>query len=224
MAVSSASFFGTLRTQIGASVRFSSTVRCGNRLNCWNTMPTSRRIASMFLRFAVSSMPSTMIWPFWCSSSRLMQRIAVDLPEPDGPQTTTRSPFLTVRLTFFSTWNSPYHLLTSRISMIGAPSFGAMAASDIPLKLLAALAFVETDFQPLAVSRHGEASDEIDRTEENVGFAGQTAPIRIDQRHLGRVHQVEQADDRDQRGVLEIADQIADQGRDRKSTRLNSSH
>jgi hypothetical protein len=31
---------------------------------------------------------STMIRPDWCSSSRLMQRIMVDLPEPDGPQTT----------------------------------------------------------------------------------------------------------------------------------------
>jgi hypothetical protein len=30
--------------------------------------------------------------PFWCSSSRLMQRISVDLPEPDGPQITMRSP------------------------------------------------------------------------------------------------------------------------------------
>ena len=37
-------------------------------------------------------MPSTMIAPFWCSSSRLMQRIIVDLPEPDGPQITMRSP------------------------------------------------------------------------------------------------------------------------------------
>ncbi len=39
---------GILRTQIGASVRFSSTVRCGNRLKCWNTMPTSRRTSSIF--------------------------------------------------------------------------------------------------------------------------------------------------------------------------------
>ena len=31
--------------------------------------------------------------PCWCSSSRLMQRISVDLPEPDGPQTTTFSPW-----------------------------------------------------------------------------------------------------------------------------------
>ena len=39
----------------------------------------------MFLTSLVSSMPSTMMWPFWCSSSRLMQRIMVDLPEPEGP-------------------------------------------------------------------------------------------------------------------------------------------
>jgi hypothetical protein len=48
-------------------------------------MPTSRRTSSIFFRSLVSSMPSTMILPFWCSSSRLMQRIIVDLPEPDGP-------------------------------------------------------------------------------------------------------------------------------------------
>ena len=55
-------------------------------------MPTSRRISSIFLRSSVSSMPSTMMRPCWCSSSRLMQRIIVDLPEPDGPQMTMRSP------------------------------------------------------------------------------------------------------------------------------------
>ena len=47
-----------------------------------------RRISSMRLRSFVSSMPSTMIRPFWCSSRRLMQRIIVDLPEPEGPQIT----------------------------------------------------------------------------------------------------------------------------------------
>ena len=92
MAVSSASRFGVLRTQIGARVQFSRMVRCGKRLKCWNTMPTSERTLSMFLRSEVSSTPSTMILPFWCSSRRLMQRISVDLPEPDGPQTTMRSP------------------------------------------------------------------------------------------------------------------------------------
>src|SRR2546429_581795 len=77
---------------VGARVRFSSTVRCGNRLKCWNTMPTSRRTCSICLRSWLSSIPSTMMVPFWCSSRRLMQRIKVDLPEPDGPQMTIRSP------------------------------------------------------------------------------------------------------------------------------------
>ena len=31
------------RAEIGASTMFSSTVRCGNRLKFWNTMPTSTR-------------------------------------------------------------------------------------------------------------------------------------------------------------------------------------
>jgi hypothetical protein len=36
-------------------------------------------------------MPSTTIRPASCFSSRLMQRISVDFPEPDGPMTTTTS-------------------------------------------------------------------------------------------------------------------------------------
>ena len=66
-------------------------------------MPTSERMISMFLRSLVSSVPSTTMVPCWCSSSRLMQRIRVDLPEPDGPQITMRSPRLTARLMSFST-------------------------------------------------------------------------------------------------------------------------
>jgi hypothetical protein len=51
--------------------------------------------------------------PCWCSSSRLMQRISVLLPEPDGPQITMRSPLATVRSMSRSTWKLlPYHLLT----------------------------------------------------------------------------------------------------------------
>ncbi len=62
----------------------------------------------------------------WCSSSLLMQRMSVDLPEPDGPQMTMRSPRATVRLTFRSTWNSPYHLLTPIIWMAGRAFMSAM--------------------------------------------------------------------------------------------------
>ena len=48
-----------------------------------------------------------------------MQRISVDLPEPEGPQTTIRSPFDTASSISRNTWNSPYHLLTLFIVMIG---------------------------------------------------------------------------------------------------------
>ncbi|EDM31209.1 hypothetical protein RTM1035_01930 [Roseovarius sp. TM1035] len=92
IATSSASRLGVLRTQIGASVQFSRIVRCGNRLKCWNTMPTSDRILSIFLRSFDKSVPSTVILPFWCSSSALIQRMSVDLPDPDGPAMTIRSP------------------------------------------------------------------------------------------------------------------------------------
>ena len=46
----------------------------------------------MFLMSEDSSVPSTVILPVWWFSSALMQRMSVDLPEPDGPQTTIRSP------------------------------------------------------------------------------------------------------------------------------------
>jgi hypothetical protein len=121
MARSSASFLGILPTHIGASVRFSSTVRCGNRLNCWNTMPTCLRMASIAFTSSVSSTPSTIKWPCWCSSSRLMQRISVLLPEPDGPQMTMRSPLATFRSMSRNTWKLlPYHLLTLSNLIIGS--------------------------------------------------------------------------------------------------------
>jgi len=122
IASSSASFFGIRRTQIGASVQFSRIVRCGNRLKDWNTMPTSRRMASRDRRSSDSSIPSTMILPSWCVSSRLMQRISVDLPEPDGPQTTTRSPLATERFTSRSTCRAPNHLFTPCSTMAGGAS------------------------------------------------------------------------------------------------------
>ena len=123
-----------LRTHIGASVMFCSTVRCGNRLNCWKTMPVSRRIASMLRMSLVSSMPSTMISPCWCSSSRLIVRMKVDLPEPDGPKTTTTSPRRTVAL------NAVEHM------EIAVPFMNIAADDDVVAELrLASTACVRSD-------------------------------------------------------------------------------
>ena len=94
------------RTLSGARVTFSSTVLWGNRLNCWNTMPTSRRMScssvGILRRGPVEgprAMPSTSIEPEPNRSSPLMQRISVDLPEPLAPMITTTSPLATDRST-----------------------------------------------------------------------------------------------------------------------------
>src|SRR5258706_11111153 len=42
----------------------------------------------------------------------------VDFPLPDGPHTTTTSPFFTVVEQRVSTWRLPYHLLTFLISIM----------------------------------------------------------------------------------------------------------
>jgi hypothetical protein len=68
-----------------------------------------------------SSVPSTTIRPASCSSSRLMQRIIVDLPEPDGPITTTTSCLPTRTLMSRSAWKSPKNLSTCSSSIIAAP-------------------------------------------------------------------------------------------------------
>ena len=58
----------------------------------------------MFFRSLFSSIPWTLITPFWWTSSRLRHLMRVDLPEPDGPQMTIRSPLFTSRLISRSTW------------------------------------------------------------------------------------------------------------------------
>ena len=59
-----------------------------------------------------------------------MQRIIVDLPEPDGPQITMRSPRLTFRLMSRRTWNSPYHLCTS-IIWTAASALGSTVGVEV---------------------------------------------------------------------------------------------
>ena len=72
-------------------------VLCAKRLNDWNTMPTSLRSRASALPSAGSGWPSKVIVPELIGSSRLIARHSVDLPEPDGPITTTTSPRSTDR-------------------------------------------------------------------------------------------------------------------------------
>lgn len=61
-------------------------------LYLWSTRLLSGNIPHLSLYMAFHSSPSTKIWPDVGFSKRLMQRMSVDFPVPDGPITDTTSP------------------------------------------------------------------------------------------------------------------------------------
>jgi hypothetical protein len=69
-------------------------------------------------------MPLTVISPFWNGSSAFTVLISVDLPEPDGPHTTTTSPLSMSTLQSLSTCTGPYHLDTFLMRIIGSAMAG----------------------------------------------------------------------------------------------------
>ncbi|MNL38935.1 hypothetical protein D3C87_1611830 [compost metagenome] len=101
---SAALAFGTFCTTCGASMTFSPTVRCGNRLNCWNTMPTFCRRLRRSARAASRYSPSTSITPSLIDSRPLRVRSKVDLPEPLRPMIATTWPSSMLRSMPLSTW------------------------------------------------------------------------------------------------------------------------
>ena len=58
-----------------------------------------------------------------------MVRHRVDLPEPDGPSTTTTCPFGTSSCTFLSTCNGPKNLSTPAIRIIGGAEAAVIQSS-----------------------------------------------------------------------------------------------
>ncbi len=130
-------------------------------------MPTSRRTSSIFLRSSVSSRPSTTTRPRCQLSIRLMQRSNVDLPLPEGPQITMRSPRITLRSTSRSTWKAPNHLLRPAISiatsfrvvrMSGAirPGNAFARCSSVAIRLPRLLG-VEPPFHEQGIARHARS-------------------------------------------------------------------
>src|SRR5215218_4831626 len=98
-AIVSASAFVIFFTMTGPDITFCSAVMWGKRSNCWNTMPIRARKRARSRprgveRLSLKSMrrSPTCSVPADGSSSRLMQRKKVDLPQPDGPITTTTWP------------------------------------------------------------------------------------------------------------------------------------
>src|SRR6516165_10058173 len=88
-------------------------------------MPIRARSLGRSVLGSPTETPSTLIRPSWNGSSPLTHLISVDLPEPEGPHTTTTSPLLTSVLHSLRTWNSPYHLLIFLIEIMTQVSFGA---------------------------------------------------------------------------------------------------
>ena len=86
---------GTLPTHMGASVRFSSTVVVREQVELLEHHADLRAdgVDGLHVVGELDAVDDE-AGP-WCSSSRLMQRMSVDLPEPDGPQMTMRSPVAT---------------------------------------------------------------------------------------------------------------------------------
>ena len=109
-------------TFTGARVMFSSTVLCGKRLNCWKTMPMSARMRPIDFERGSTGRPSKRTLPASTGSRPLMHRSIVDLPEPDGPATTTASPGAIARSMSSSTRLSPKLLRTPLSSTSGAAS------------------------------------------------------------------------------------------------------
>src|SRR5215213_899126 len=164
--------------------RFSMMRRCGNSSKCWNTMPTRARSFGRSVLGSLTLIPSRMIWPSWNGSSALTHLISVDLPEPDGPHTTTTSPLATLVVQSFSTWKlGPYHLLTWLISIIG--------------------------FSPNNSDARLQAPDAVGRETGNHEIDGGREQIHLDQppvalRHLaGGPEKVRDRQHVDQRSVLE---------------------
>ena len=59
-------------------------------------MPTRARSFGRLVFGSSSRIPSTTMLPFWNGSRAFTHLMSVDLPDPDGPQTTTTSPRATL--------------------------------------------------------------------------------------------------------------------------------
>src|SRR5690606_1462096 len=160
-----------------------------------------------------------------------MQRISVDLPEPDGPAMTIRSPRITLRLMSRNTWKSPYHLCMPTTSIATSVSDTLMlevsiarstVAEDTWLIGLPLVAGVEASLHPERVARHGETENPEHGCSEDIAChrLRRRSPVDVGTGRLHRVQQVEDAHDGHQRRVLEQGDEVVHDARDHVPQRL----
>src|SRR6478752_2838074 len=157
-----------------------------------------------------------------------MQRIMVDLPEPDGPQMTIRSLLVTRRLMSRSTWKSPYHLCTPIMSTATPVRSGAgLSASCSGIKVPSPpVARRKTVLDETCVARHAEAEDQVeDRGKDKAARRGhRRCPERVDPRRLDGHQEIEDADDENKRRVLEQPNGGVDDIWDGDFQRLRQDH
>src|SRR2546430_1426214 len=84
-------------------------------------MPIRARSFGRSVLRSPTEMPATVMVPCWNGSRPLTHLISVDLPEPEGPHTTTTSPLATSVEQSFKTWKVWYHLLTLLSVIMAAP-------------------------------------------------------------------------------------------------------
>src|SRR5215470_265043 len=133
--------------------------------------------------------------------------MSVDLPEPDGPQTTITSPFSTLVVQSVRTWNWPYHFETSLMAIMGM----ARSSTNHGDLLL----------QPLHAVGQRVAQHEIDDGDERVHFDQTAVALRDLRRGAGEVGR---RDHVDQRSILEQYDRLREQHRDHVAERLGQDH
>src|SRR6476469_4681446 len=91
-------------------------------------MPIRARSFGRSVLGSPTEIPATVTVPSWNGSSPLTHLISVDLPEPDGPHTTTTSPLATSVEQRLSTCVLPYHLLTWSMVIMADPASCASVA------------------------------------------------------------------------------------------------
>ena len=115
-----------------------------------------------------------------------MHLINVDLPDPDGPQITIRSPRYTVRSISRKTWNWPNHLLIPFIwitALLERPDVSTVwflinFSLMLPHSSFSVVC-VKFAFQIQTIARHRKAGDEKNNGHKNIGFVFKTQPIGV---------------------------------------------
>src|SRR5882757_11225496 len=158
-------------------------------------MPTSLRNSRRCFGSRSSLWPATSIRPASKASSPLMQRKRVLLPEPLRPMMATTSPVSTDSETPFSTSSGPNRLCTSSMTTAG----------------------MKRPFEMAAEAGEREADREIQRRHRGEDLEGLEGGV-VDQ--LPGPGEIDEADHRDDRGVLHQLHQEADARRQRDAQRL----